>query len=74
MFKIIFIACSGLTEKHRLRVFENRLVRRLFGSKRKWLEAGENCLMRSEYIQYLVRKFEGKIPLGSPRRRWEDNI
>jgi hypothetical protein len=22
----------------------------------------------------LVRKFEGKIPLGRPRRRWEDNI
>jgi hypothetical protein len=22
----------------------------------------------------LVRKLEGKRPLGSPRRRWEDNI
>jgi len=22
----------------------------------------------------LVRKAEGKRPLGSPRRRWEDNI
>jgi len=22
----------------------------------------------------LVRKLEGKIPLGRPRRRWEDNI
>jgi hypothetical protein len=29
---------------------------------------GERC------IQSLVRKPEGKRPLGRPRRRWEDNI
>jgi hypothetical protein len=28
---------------------------------------------RSEY-KVLVGKPEGKIPLGRPRRRWEDNI
>jgi len=25
-------------------------------------------------IQGLERKFQGKRPLGRPRRRWEDNI
>jgi hypothetical protein len=29
--------------------------------------------MRNEY-KILVGKPEGKRPLGSPRRRWEDNI
>jgi len=26
------------------------------------------------YQQVLVGKYEGKRPLGRPRRRWEDNI
>jgi hypothetical protein len=26
------------------------------------------------YTGNLVGKFEGKIPLGKPRHRWEDNI
>jgi hypothetical protein len=29
--------------------------------------------MRNGYI-ILVRKLEGKKPLGRPRRRWEDNL
>jgi hypothetical protein len=33
-------------EEHRLKVFENRLLRRTFGPK-KWWEAGENCMIRS---------------------------
>jgi hypothetical protein len=33
---------------HRLRVFENRVLRRIFGSKRDYVkEVGENCIMRS---------------------------
>jgi hypothetical protein len=27
-------------------VSENRELRRIFGSKRKWQEAGEDCIMR----------------------------
>jgi hypothetical protein len=34
-----------LREEHRLRVFENRVLRRIFGPKRD--ETGENCIMRS---------------------------
>jgi hypothetical protein len=32
-----------LREEHRLRVFENRVLRRIFGLKK----AGENCITRS---------------------------
>jgi hypothetical protein len=36
-----------LKEEHRQRVFENRLLTRIFGLKgMKLLEAGENCIMR----------------------------
>jgi len=31
------------------------------------------CMVRNAH-KILVGKFEGKGPLGSPRRRWEDNI
>jgi hypothetical protein len=40
----------------------------------RWVEhivyVGEN---KSEY-KLLIGKFEGNIPLGRPRYRWEDNI
>jgi hypothetical protein len=36
-----------LREEHRLRVFENRVLRRIFGPKRNWWETGEDCMMRS---------------------------
>lgn len=29
---------------------------------------------REMHGKFLVQKFEGKRPLGRPRRRWEDNI
>jgi hypothetical protein len=34
-------------EEHRLRVFENRVLRRIFGSKREELTGGWRKLMRS---------------------------
>jgi hypothetical protein len=37
-----------LREEHRMRVFENRVLRRIFGPKRdEGREVGENCIMRS---------------------------
>jgi hypothetical protein len=37
-----------LREEYRLRVFENRVLRRIFGPKRdKVTGGGENCIMRS---------------------------
>jgi hypothetical protein len=45
-----------LRTEHRLRVFVNRMLRRIFGSKReKWLEAGEDCIMKS-FITFLLHK------------------
>jgi hypothetical protein len=37
-----------LREEHRLRVFENRVLRRIFEPRRNEItEGGENCIMRS---------------------------
>jgi hypothetical protein len=37
-----------LREEHRVRVFEKRVLRRIFGLKRmKRLEVGEGCIIRS---------------------------
>jgi hypothetical protein len=96
-----------LTEEHRPNVFENRVLRRIFGPKRdevtgEWRElhhgelrnlysspyiirrikskavkwAGHVARMREWGNVYrgLVGKPEGKRPLGSPRRRWENGI
>jgi hypothetical protein len=43
--------CLTSREEHRLRVFENRVFRRVFGSKRDEVTgAEENCIMRSSII------------------------
>jgi hypothetical protein len=39
-----------LGKGHGLSVSENREMRRMFGPKRKWQEAGEDCLMRRSVI------------------------
>ena len=88
-------------------MFENRVLRRVFGPKRDEL-TGEWRTLHNEELndlfsllsivqvvksrqmrwaghvarmgedrgvhRVLVRKPEGKTPLGRPRRRWEDNI
>ncbi|KAJ4445236.1 hypothetical protein ANN_07037 [Periplaneta americana] len=91
----------------RLRVFENKVLRKIFGAKRdevtgEWRKlhnaelhalysspdiirnitstrlrwAGHVARMGESRNAYrvLVGRPEGKRPLGSPRRRWEDNI
>jgi hypothetical protein len=96
-----------LREEHRLRVFENRVLSRIFGPKRdevmgEWRKlhneelhnlysspdiirqvksrrmrwAGHVARIGEERKVYkvLVRKPEGRRPLGRPRRRWEDGI
>jgi hypothetical protein len=96
-----------LREEHRLRVFENRVLRRIFGPKRdgvtgEWRKlhneelhnlysspdiirqvqsrrmrwAGHVARMGLERKVYklLVRKPEGKSPLGTPRRIWENGV
>jgi hypothetical protein len=95
-----------LTEKHRLRVFENRVLRKIFGPEREedgsWrklyndelhsLYTSPNIVrvIKSRKMRWvghvarmgegrcvyrvLVRRPEGKRPLGRPRHRWENNI
>jgi len=96
-----------LREECRLRVFENRALRRVLGPKRDEVTGGWRNLHNEELsdgyflpnivrvaksgrmrwaghvtrlgqgrgvYRVLVGKPEGKIPMGRPRRRWEDNI
>ena len=103
----IYITWSlTLREEHKLRMFENRVLR-IFGPKRdgvtgEWRKLHNEELndvycspsivrvIKSRRMRWaghaarmeegrgahkvLVGKPEGKRPLGSPRRRWEDNI
>jgi hypothetical protein len=95
-----------LREEHRLRVFENRVLRRIFGPKRDELTGEWRRLQNEELYELyspnimrvikprrmrwaghvarmgegrhayriLVRRPEGRSPLGRPRRGWKDNI
>jgi hypothetical protein len=79
-----------LREECRVRVLENRVLRRIFGPKRdevtgEWRKLHYedlNDLYSSPNIVRVIKSIrvrwagrtEGKRPLGRPRRRWEDNI
>jgi len=96
-----------LREEHELRVFENRMLRRIFGLKRdevtrEWrklhteelnnLYSSPNIVRvikstRMRWVGHVARmgrgevytgvwwgKLREEVPLGRPRRRWEDNI
>jgi hypothetical protein len=52
ILRVVLYGCENwsltLREEHRLRVFENRVLRRIFGPKRDEVAGGgENCIMRS---------------------------
>ena len=96
-----------MKEERRLRVFENMMLRRIFGPKRnevtgewrelhneelndlhfslkfvrvitlrrtKWAVQVARMGERRGVYRVLVRKPEGKRPLGIPRHRWEKNF
>jgi hypothetical protein len=65
-----------LREEHRLRVFVNRALRGIFGPKRKWQEAGEDCIMGS-FITCALRHIllgsssQGECDVQVMSRGWE---
>ena len=111
IFPVVVYGCETwsltLWEEHRLRVFENRVLRRIFGPKRDGV-TGEcrklhneelNDLYSSPNIVLVIKSrrmkwaghvarmeegrgvhkvfvgiLDGKIPMGRPSCRWEDNI
>ncbi|KAJ4427899.1 hypothetical protein ANN_23907 [Periplaneta americana] len=111
LLPVVLYGCETWTltlrEEHRLRVFENKVLRKIFGAKRdevtgEWRNflntelhalysspdiirniksrrlrwAGHVARMGESRNAYrvLVGRPKGQIPLGRPRRRWEDNI
>jgi len=111
VFPVVLYGCETwsltLREKHRLRVFENRVLGKILRHKRdevtgEWRKLHHEKLndlycspnivrvIKSRSMRWaghvarigerrgayrvLVRKPEGKRPLGRPRRRWKDNI
>ena len=63
---------SALREERRLRVFENRVLRRIFGRKRDEVTRnGENYIMRSLIVVILAQCFSNN---ESRRMRWEGHV
>jgi hypothetical protein len=61
-----------LREEHRLRVFENRVLRRILGPKgRKWGETGEDCIMRG-FITCTLHQI--LLVIISRRVRWAEHV
>jgi hypothetical protein len=67
IFPVVLYGCETwsltLREEHRLKVFENRVLRRIYLRRRKWQEAGEDCIMRS-FVTCIC----------STRMRWAEHV
>jgi hypothetical protein len=67
-----------LREEHILGVFENRVLRMIFriikARRMRWAEHVARMGEKRNAYRLLVRKPEGRRPLGRPRRTWLDNI
>ena len=61
-----------LREECRLRVFENRILRRIFGAKRN--ESGEWRRLHNEELHSLYRSPNIVRVIKSKRLRWEDRV
>jgi hypothetical protein len=65
--------CLTLREEHRLRVFENRVLRRIFGPKRYEVTGGWRKL-HNEEIQNLYSSQSIIRMIKSRRMRWAGNV
>jgi hypothetical protein len=61
-----------LMKEYSLRVFENRVLRRIIGPKLQWREAGEDCMMESFINLYVLSNI---IMVSKSRRmRWAGQV
>jgi len=72
---IIFVLCSAtaLREEHRLRVFENRLVRKTFAPKRDEV-TGEGRRLHNEELYDVYSSPNIIRVIKSRRMRWVGNV
>jgi hypothetical protein len=61
-----------LREEHRLRVFENRVLRRIFGPKRE--EDGSWRKLRNDELHYLYSELNIVRVIKSRRMRWMGHV
>jgi hypothetical protein len=77
IFPLVLYGCERrsltLREEHRLRVFENRVLRRLFGTKRDEVVGGSRKLRNEELHDLYSSPNIIKI-IKSRRMRWEGHI
>jgi hypothetical protein len=59
-----------LREEHRLKVFENRVFRRIFGPKKRKTDRGENCIMMN--VIACIHLIVKVIKTG--RMRWTGHV
>jgi hypothetical protein len=62
-----------LGEEHRLRVFENKVLRRIFGLKRDKVAGGWRKL-RNDELQYLYSSSSIITVIKSRRMRWAGHV
>jgi len=62
-----------LREEHRLRVFENRVLRRIFGPKREEVEGGWKRLHNEELYNLYTSPFIIRV-IKSRRMKWTGHV
>ena len=76
MFEVVLHGCEAwpltLREEHRLRVFENRILRRIFGPKRD--ENREWRRLHNEELHSLYRSVNVVRMIKSRRLRWAGHV
>jgi hypothetical protein len=70
---VILYGCEILREEHRLRVFENRVLRRIFGPKRDEV-TGEFRKLHSEELHNLYSSPDIISQIRSRRMRWTGHV
>jgi hypothetical protein len=65
--------CLTLREEHRLRVFENRALRRIFGPKRNGMKGQWRKLHKEEFYNLFSSSSIIRM-IKSRKNRWAENV